>query len=103
MWSKLAAYLGVEAAEYPGHAQPLEKQMEGLEPVWDKIVAKQGLQKNALTSVASWWHSDADLGRVIENFTDMTKSRDKGFTGYQNSVRSFTDAFDKFRAAKVLP
>jgi len=26
----------------------------------------------------------------------MTKSRDKGFTAYQNSVRSFTDAFDNW-------
>ena len=103
MWPKLAAYFGLPAAEYPGHAQPLEKQMAEMGPVWDKIVAKHGLQQNALTSVASWWHSDADLGRSIENFTDMTKSRDKGFTAYQNSALSFTDAFDKLRAAKVLP
>ena len=103
LWPKLAAHLGVKAGEYPGHAQPLEKQMAGMEPVWDKIVAKYGLEKNSLSTVASWWHSDADLGRVIENFNDMTKSRDMGFSGYQNSVHSFTDAFDKFRAAKVLP
>ena len=103
MWPKLAAYFGLVAAEYPGHAQPLEKQMADMGPVWDKIVAKHGLQKNELTSVASWWHSDADLGRIIENFTDMTKSRDRGFVAYQNSARSFTDAFDKLRAAKVLP
>ena len=103
MWPKLADHLGVAAAEYPGHAQPLEQQMAGMEPVWDKIVAKHGLQKNPLSAVASWWHSDADLGRVIENFNDMTKSRDMGFTAYQNSVRSFTDAFDMFRLGKVLP
>lgn len=103
LWPKLAAHLGVQAADYPGHAQPLEEQMAGMEPVWDRIVEKHGLQKNPLNTVASWWHSDADLGRVIENFTDMTKSRDLGFTAYQNSLRSFTDAFDKFRAAKVLP
>ncbi len=103
LWPKLAAHLGVAAADYPGHAQPLEEQMAGMEPVWDRIVAKHGLQKNALNTVASWWHSDADLGRVIENFTDMTKSRDLGFTAYQNTVRSFTDAFDKLRAARVLP
>lgn len=103
LWPKLAAHLGVAAAEYPGHAQPLEEQMAGMESVWDSIVAKHGLQDNTLNIVASWWHSDADLGRVIENFTDMTKSRDLGFTAYQNSVRSFTDAFDRFRAAKVLP
>jgi nucleoside-diphosphate-sugar epimerase len=103
MWPKLAAHLGVPAAEYPGHAQPLEKQMAGMEPVWDRIVEKHRLKKTALSTVASWWHSDADLGRTIENFTDMTKSRDLGFTAYQNSVRSFTDAFDRFRAAGVLP
>ena len=103
LWPKLAAHLGVAAAEYPGHAQPLERQMTGMEPVWDGIVAKHGLEKNALGTVASWWHSDADLGRIIENFNDMTRSRDMGFTAYQNSVRSFTDAFDRFRAAKVLP
>lgn len=103
LWPKLAAHLHVDTADYPGRAQPLEEQMQGMEHVWDGIVARHGLQKNSLNTVASWWHSDADLGRVIENFTDMTKSRDLGFTAYQNTVRSFTDAFDKLRAAKVLP
>ncbi len=32
LWPKLAAHLGVEAAPYPGHAQPLESQMAGMEP-----------------------------------------------------------------------
>ena len=77
--------------------------MAGTDPVWDKIVAKFGLQKNPLSAVASWWHSDMDLGRTIENFTDMTKSRDMGFLAYQNSVRSFTDAFDRLRHARVMP
>jgi nucleoside-diphosphate-sugar epimerase len=103
MWPRLAEHLGVAAAEYPGHAQPLEQQMADMEPVWDRMVAKHGLQNNPLKAVASWWHSDADLGRTIENFNDMTKSRDMGFTAYQNSVRSFTDAFDMLRTAQVLP
>ena len=44
MWPKLADQLGVTAAEYPGHAQPLEQQMVGMEPVWDRIVAKHVLE-----------------------------------------------------------
>lgn len=103
MWPQLAKYLGVPGAEYPGHAQPLEQQMADMEPVWERIVARHGLQRNPLGSVASWWHSDADLGRTIENFNDMTKSREMGFTAYQSSVRSFLDAFDMLRSAKVLP
>lgn len=103
LWPQLAAYLGVPAGDYPGRPTPLAESMAGMEPVWDKIVAAKGLQKNALNTVASWWHSDADLGRTIENFTDMTKSRDLGFLAYQNSVRSFTDAFDRLRANKIIP
>ena len=103
LWPQLAAHFNLPAAEYPGHPTPLETNMAGTEPVWDAIVAKHGLQKNKLNEVASWWHSDADLGRKIENFNDMTKSRDLGFLSYQNSVRSFTDAFDRLRHEKIMP
>jgi nucleoside-diphosphate-sugar epimerase len=103
LWPQLAANLGVPAAPYPGTPTPLQQSMKGMEPVWDKIVAAKGLHKNALNTVASWWHSDADLGRTIENFNDMTKSRDLGFAAYQNSVRSFTDAFERLRGEKIMP
>ncbi len=103
MWPQLAANLGLPAGAYPGKPTPLVESMAGMEPVWDKIVAAKGLKSNALNTVASWWHSDADLGRTIENFTDMTKCRDLGFLAYQNSVRSFTDAFDRLRAQKIVP
>ena len=43
--------------------------------------------KNSLNAVASWWHSDADFGRVIENFNDMTKSRDMGFVSLPGNFR----------------
>jgi len=103
LWQRLAEYFNLDAAEYPGHATPLVKGMTGLEDVWDRIVAKHGLQKNPLDRIASWWHSDLDLGRTIENFADMTKSRDLGFLHYQNTVRSFCDAFDRLRDQKIIP
>ena len=103
LWPQLAANLGVSGGAYPGHPTPLAESMAGMEPAWSRVVAAHGLQPNALNTVASWWHSDADLGRTIENFNDMTKSRDLGFLDYQNSVRSFTDAFDRLRAHKIIP
>lgn len=103
LWPRLAAYFKLPAADYPGKPTPLEQSMAGKDAVWDAIVAKHGLQKNKLNEVASWWHSDADLGRTIENFNDMTKSRDLGFLAYQNSLRSFTDAFDRLRRGKIVP
>jgi nucleoside-diphosphate-sugar epimerase len=103
LWPKLAAYFGLEAAPYPGEPTPLEIQMRDAAEIWPRIVAKYGLAPNPIERVASWWHSDADLGRPIEVFNDMTKSRRLGFLKYQDTVASFTDAFDRLRAERIIP
>ena len=103
LWPCLAAYFGLEAAPYPGHAQPLETMLADAGPVWEQIVAANGLRDNPLKRVASWWHTDADLGREVETFNDMTKSRKLGFLDYQDTVASFTDAFDRLRHDRIVP
>jgi nucleoside-diphosphate-sugar epimerase len=103
MWPRLAENLGVEAAPYPGHETPLEEQMADAGPVWDEIVERHGLQPNKLAHLASWWHSDADLSRPLETFTDMGKSRRHGFLDYQESDRSFLDLWDRLRAERIIP
>jgi hypothetical protein len=55
------------------------------------------------TELASWWHTDADLGREVEAFADMSKSRSLGFLDYQDSARSFLDLFDQLRKDRVIP
>ena len=103
LWAALATDLGVEVAPYPGHPTPLEAQMAGREATWDRVVAKHGLRPYPLNTLASWWHTDADLGREIETFTDMTKSRLLGFEDLQVTERSFTDLFARLRAEKIIP
>lgn len=103
LWPRLAAYFGIEAAPYPGSPKPLEVQMADAGPIWDEIVAKYSLESNALTRVASFWHTDADLGRQIETFNDMGRSRELGFLEYQDTTRSFTDAFDRLRSDRIIP
>jgi nucleoside-diphosphate-sugar epimerase len=103
MWGVIAEGLGVEAAPYPGHATPLEEQMAGAGPLWDEIVERHGLVRNPVDHLASWWHSDMDLGRELETFTDMGKSRRFGFLEYQPSDRSFLDLFDRLREARIIP
>ena len=39
-------------------------------PVWDRIVERHDLAKYPVDTLASWWHSDLDLGRTIETFTE---------------------------------
>jgi nucleoside-diphosphate-sugar epimerase len=103
MWRRLAEHIGVVPAEYPGHAAPLEEQLADAGPEWDGIVARHGLKPYRLDDLASWWHTDADLGREMETFTDMNKSRRFGFLGFQDSERSFLDVVDRLRAAEIIP
>jgi len=103
MWKRVAEGLGVEAAEYPGAPNPLEGRMGHADNVWAELVDKYGLVNYKATDIASWWHTDADLGREVETFADMSKSRAMGFLDFQDSARSFLDLFDTLRAQKVIP
>ena len=95
--------LGVEPAEYPGQPTPLVEQMQDVAPVWADIVRRFNLRPLPVETLASWWHTDADLGRPIETFTDMSKSRRLGFVEYQETPRSFHDLFQRLRAERIIP
>jgi len=103
MWGVLADALGVEAAPYARDPTPLEEQMADAGPIWDEIVQRHGLAPHRLDQLASWWHSDADLSRPLETFTDMGKSRRYGFLDYKTSDRSFLDLFERLQAERIIP
>jgi nucleoside-diphosphate-sugar epimerase len=103
MWSVLADELGAEVGDYPGHARSLEAEMSGQDEVWDSIVAKHGLRPLPLGELASWWHSDGDLGREVESFADMTKSWTLGFRGFRRTDDSFRALIRRLRAERVIP
>ncbi|MFY0408432.1 SDR family oxidoreductase [Solicola sp. PLA-1-18] len=103
MWPRLAEALGVEAEGFEGEPRPLEQQMAGTEEVWEQIAADHGLREPDLSRVASWWHTDADLGRDMECLTDMRNSRVAGFTGYRPTLDAFLAVFDTLVADRVVP
>ena len=103
MWPRLAAALGVEPVPYSGEIAPLEQQMADAGEIWPEIVRRHGLRDLGVENLASWWHTDADLGRTIETFTDMGRSRRLGFLGVRDSESSFTDLFARLRAERIVP
>ena len=103
MWSRLAEYFDLPAADYPASLSPLEKQMADDQAVWTQIVSEHGLKEADIGRLISPWHTDADLGRPIEVVTDMSKSRAMGFTAYQASDQAFFDVFDKLREMRLIP
>lgn len=102
MWKVIAKALDVQPAEYPGQPTPLEEQMVGAEDVWTGIKAQHHLVRD-LPEIANWWHTDSDLGRQIETYADMSKSRQLGFTEIQSSDQSFIDLFARLRQERVIP
>jgi nucleoside-diphosphate-sugar epimerase len=103
MWTRVAEGLGVEAAAYPGAPNPLEGRMDHADEVWARLVRQHDLQPYKASELASWWHTDADLGRQVETFADMSKSRALGFLDFQDSTRSFLDLFDTLRTRRIIP
>jgi nucleoside-diphosphate-sugar epimerase len=103
LWPRLAAALDVQPEGYDGEPAPLQHQMADAAEVWPEIVRKHGLRDTDVNTLASWWHTDADLGRTIETFTDMGKSRRLGFDGVRDSETSFTELFARLRAERIVP
>ena len=103
MWPRLAGYFGVEPEGFQGAPRPLEEQMRGSAQSWKALADRHGLVEPDVSRLASWWHTDADLGRNVEVLADMGKSRDRGFTGYRRTDESFLRLFDRYRDEKIIP
>ena len=103
LWPRLAKWFGVEPAGFDTAPRPLQEQMGGMNAEWEKLAAEHGLAEPDLIRLASWWHTDADLGRKMEVLTDMSKSRLAGFTGYRRTEDAFTELFERLRVERLIP
>lgn len=103
MWPRIAELLAVEPEGYAERPRPLADQMAGRADDWRALAAREHLAEPDLTRVASWWHTDGDLNRPVECFTDLTRSRTAGFTGHADTLSSFATLFDTLRRERVIP
>jgi nucleoside-diphosphate-sugar epimerase len=103
LWPQIAEYFGLEWEGFEGRPRTLVESMAGTEGVWKDLAARHGLVEPELGRVASWWHTDGDLGREIEVLTDMNKSRKAGFTQTRDTRDSFFRYVEQYRAARIIP
>jgi nucleoside-diphosphate-sugar epimerase len=103
MWPRIAELLGVEPEGYDTRPRPLEEQMAGMEEAWAALAEREGLAETELSRVASWWHTDADMNRPLECFTDMANSRRHGFMDASVTLDSFAALFDRLRRERIIP
>lgn len=105
LWPAVAEHFGVEWEGFDTAPRPLEHAMADVDAaqVWRDIAQRHDLVEPDVSRLASWWHTDGDLGRDIEALTDMNKSRRSGFLGFRDSRESFVHHVERYRAAHVVP
>ncbi len=103
LWPRIADHFGLEWEGFDTEMRPLADRMTGAAEQWAEIAAREGLVEPRLDRVASWWHTDGDLGRTIECVTDMNKSKKAGFLAFRPTDESFFDKVDRYRAAHIIP
>ncbi|MET0952369.1 MAG: SDR family oxidoreductase [Aeromicrobium sp.] len=103
LWPRIAEHFGVPWEGFAGAPRTLEQSMDGMAEVWRDIAARHELVESDLSRIASWWHTDGDLGRTVESLTDMNKSRRAGFLGFRDSRDSFFDHVARYREARIIP
>jgi nucleoside-diphosphate-sugar epimerase len=104
LWPQIAAFFGVEWQGPPsGGTLPLEPRMNDAPQRWKALATKYDLAEPDVNQLASWWHTDGDLGRTLECLNDMTESRTCGFCVFHPTPASFFDLFDRLRAERLIP
>ncbi len=105
LWPRIADHFGIQWEGFDGVTRPLEARLDNAEAasIWRDIATKHRLVEPDISRIASWWHSDADLGRQMECVTDMNKSRKAGFLGFRDSADSFFRYVESYRSAHIIP
>lgn len=104
LWPQIASYFGLEWQGPPEKGPlPLQPRMADAAKRWRALAAKHQLIEPDVNQLASWWHTDGDLGRKLECVNDMTQSRARGFCAFQPTPASFFNLFDRLRTERLIP
>ena len=68
-----------------------------------RIAEKHDLVESDVSRLASWWHTDGDLGRDMECLTDMNKSKKAGFLGFRSTPDAIASVIQRYRDARLIP
>ena len=71
--------------------------------VWDEIVEKNGLYKTKLEEIVSVEALNAILHFGFQHVCSMNKSREFGFFGYANTLKSIDMWVGRYRDMKIIP
>jgi nucleoside-diphosphate-sugar epimerase len=101
MWPRLARYFGLDVA--PPLPMSLDVIMADKAPLWDRMVARHGLQATPYRDVSSWRFADFVFSWDYDMFADGSKARRFGFHEFVDTEAMFSGIFDDLKRRKIIP
>lgn len=101
LWPVFAGFFGLEAGGVETVDMPTR--MAGADALWDKIVAREGLQKHPLSQLVNWNFANYAFSNDWDVMSDTTKCRRFGFLEFLDSEEMFLDLFRDLKSNKIVP
>ncbi|MBN9451768.1 MAG: SDR family oxidoreductase [Bosea sp.] len=101
LWPVFARFFGLEAGGVETVDMPTR--MAGADALWDKIVARDGLQKHPLSQLVNWNFANYAFSNDWDVMSDTTKCRRYGFLEFIDSEEMFLDLFRDLQRNRIIP
>ena len=101
LWPRIAAFFEIEIG--PVRRIPMAEFMADKAPVWERIVAKHGLEPTPFAQIALWPYADWLFDREYDQMSDMTKARLLGYAGFVDTEEMFIRLMARYRGARLIP
>lgn len=100
-WPKIGQYFGMSVG--PRRHISLVQFMADKAPVWDRIVAKHGLQPNRYEQIVNWAYGDFVFTPEYDVVSSTSKARRYGFHECVDTEEMFPRLWNEMRAARIIP
>ena len=100
-WPDLAAQFGMA----PGTAQAMKlvQFMSDKAPVWERVVAKHGLEPTRFADVADWAFADSVFRLEWDQAVSVVKAHQYGFGEMVDSERMLAEILAEYRRRRIIP
>jgi len=101
LWPKVARFFGMEMG--PVQTIALTAFMADKEPVWAEIRNRHGLRDYTLAQLTNWKFADFVFGCEYDQMSDMTRARNAGWHGANDSEAMYLRLLAGLRAQRIIP
>jgi nucleoside-diphosphate-sugar epimerase len=101
IWPRIAEYFEIDVA--PRQHISLSRMMKDKAPVWQRLVAENGLQDIAYENLVQWAYGDYVFSTGYDIVSSTMKAREYGFAEFLDTEKMFMRRFDELRENMIIP